>query len=448
MLMIGAGWYESSVVLRRAVGVFPAFLALLLLLWPAYALAEETFELRPQTRVKVTVLEWVSTLGEYREWTPLNGEYVISQAGSISVPLVGEVHASGRTARDVADEIAQALKRQTGLVDPPATTVEVVRFPSIYVNGSVDRPGEFEYRPGLTVLQALAMAGGRVRRTDTLGGYSELEQIRYIGELGRIELDMKRNAVKQARLRAELNGKTSIELPPEIGSASPSGAVAAVLEEEKAMFGARNEAFARQLRSLEELASLFAEEIKVLDEKMVAQDRQVQIAEAELKDVAKLVDSGTVTRSRETGLERILADLQSDRLDLAVASMRAKQRQSETERDVVNLKSQRKTEIVRDLQIVNAELEALQLRREITRQLLEATGASISRRGMQAMLEEQPLSFTIIRGGEGGETIQASPGTPLEPGDVLDVRLDLTEMASGGPSAAASASALGELLAR
>jgi len=412
------------------------------------AVADGLFLLRPQTRVKVTVLEWLANTGEYREWTALNGEYVVSPAGFISVPLVGEVSANGRTVYEVAGRIAEALRRQTGLVKAPATTVEVVRYPSIYVNGSVDRPGEFEYRPGLTVLQALAMAGGRVRRTDPLGGYSDLEQIRYVGELGRIELELTRSAIKQARLEAELQEKPAVELPQEAKQADSQEAVAAILREEEAIFSARTDAFARQLSSLEELATLFAEEIKVLDEKMVAQERQVSIAEAELRDVSKLVNSGTVTKSRETSLERILADLQSDRLDLAIASMRAKQRLSETERDVVNLKSQRKTEIVRDLQTVNAELEELKLRREITRQLLQATGASISRRGMELTMEDQPLSFAIVRGGEGGQTFKASPATLLEPGDVLEVRLDLKGMVGQSTSPASTAAISGGVLSR
>jgi len=400
------------------------------------AAADELFKLRPQTRVKVTVVEWVPSQGEYREWTALNGEFVVSTAGTISIPLVGEVAAGGKTPREVAAEIAEELKRQTGLVSAPATTVEVVRYPSLYVNGSVESPGEFEYRPGITVLQALAMAGGRVRRTDPLGGYSELEQIRYVGELGRIDIEVKRRLARRARLQAEFDGKAVIAFPPATGS-DPTGTVAAVLREEEAIFNARNEAFARQLRSLEELAALFGEEIKVLEEKMVAQDRQVGIAEAELNDISKLVDSGTLTRSRETSLERILADLQSDRLDLEVASMRAKQRLSETERDVVNLKSQRRTEIVGDLQTVNSEIEELQLSRQITEQLLQATGASIARRGAEQTLEEQPLRFTVVRNGEAG-SFKASPGTLLEPGDVLEVRVDLTEMAGGASSPALS----------
>lgn len=253
---------------------------------------------------------------------------------------------------------------------------------------------------------------------------------------------------RRARLEAELDERPAIAFPPEIEGTGLSGAMAQILREEEAIFKARTEAFERQLDSLEELSALFREEIKVLDEKMVAQDRQVSIAEAELKDIAKLVTSGTVTKSRETGLERVVADLQSGRLDLAIASMRAKQRQSETDRDAVSLKGQRKTEIGRDLQAANAQIEELSLAQEISARLLQATGASISRRDRQMVMEEQQLRFTIVRGGEDGDTLEASAGTRLEPGDVLEVRFDFTEMAGGAPAAAVGAEISGMMLPR
>src|SRR5690606_28130295 len=140
------------------------------------------------------------------------------------------------------------------LVNPPVATVEVVRYPSFYVTGSVDRPGEFEYRPGLTVLQAVAMAGGQARKTDPTGAYSELEQIRQAGELGQIELDLRRRLARRARLEAELEEKNKIVFPPEAGGAAPSGALAQIQREEEAIFKARTEAYARQLQSLQELA--------------------------------------------------------------------------------------------------------------------------------------------------------------------------------------------------
>ncbi|WP_087587046.1 polysaccharide biosynthesis/export family protein [Nitratireductor soli] len=412
----------------------------------APARAADDFRLLPQTRIKISVVEWVEAQGEYREWTALNGEYAVSKSGMIALPLVGEAEASGLTTEALAAGIADALQRRTGLVSPPSVTVEVIRYPSIYVTGSVDRPGEFEYRPGLIVLQALAMAGGRVRKSDLAGGYSELEQIRYAGELGRIELELLQRLTRRARLEAELAERPEIEFAAALAEAPFAAHAAQFASDEDAIFKARTEAYERQLASLTELGALFREEIKILGEKVTAQDRQIAIAEDELRDIAKLVKSGTATRSRETGLERVVADLQSSRLDLAVASMRAQQRLSETDRDALSLKGARRTEVGTALQTVNLEIDDLKLRRDVTEQLLQATGASLNRRQDRAF-EQQPLHFTVIRGGVAGKRQEALETTSLQPGDVLEVHLDLAG-ASMPPLAAAATEQAGRATPR
>ncbi|WP_295813369.1 polysaccharide biosynthesis/export family protein [uncultured Nitratireductor sp.] len=388
------------------------------------ARAQDDFGLLPQTRVKIAVVEWVEAQGEYREWTALNGEYVISPAGTLALPLIGPIDARGRSSQALAEKIATALQEKTGLIAPPATTVEVVRYPSVFVTGSVERPGEFEFKPGLTVLQALAMAGGRVRKTDFAGGYSELEQIRYAGEIGRIDLQLLQLETRRARLEAELVENAAVDFDAALQGRPLAGHAAQFVRDEQAIFEARRNAYQRQHNALSELGTLFREEIKILGEKMVAQDRQIKIAEEELGNVAQLVKRGTVTKSRETGLERIVADLQSSRLDLAVASMRAQQRLSETERDALSLEGSRRTEIGAELQKVNLEIDDLELRRGVTEQLLQATGASILRREDRAF-EQQPLRFSILRGGEETRRVEATETTGLKPGDVLDVQLDL-----------------------
>ncbi|EKF18456.1 polysaccharide biosynthesis/export family protein [Nitratireductor pacificus] len=425
-------------LLAAAIG---ALLGLFLVFGISIAQADQAneagdFRLLPQTRVKVAVVEWVEAQGEYREWTALNGEYAVSKSGMIALPLVGQTVAAGLTSEELATAIADAIQRKTGLVSPPSAMVEVVRYPSVYVNGSVDRPGEFEYRPGLIVLQAVAMAGGRMRRSDPAGGYSELEQIRYAGELGRIDLELLQRRARRARLEAELADRAEVDFASALADAPFAGHAAQFAKDEDAVFRARTEAYERQLASLTELGALFRDEIQVLEEKMTAQDRQIAIAEDELSDIAKLVKSGTATRSRETGLERVVADLQSSRLDLTIASMRAQQRLSETDRDALSLKGARRTEIGTALQAVNLEIDDLTLRRGVTEQLLQATGASLGKRQDRA-LEQQPLRFTLIRAGAEGERQPASETTLLQPGDVLEVHLDLVG-ASAPPLAAAA----------
>ena len=79
--------------------------------------------------------------------------------GKITVPMVGEVAAEGRTARELQDEIAERLRP---FVPAPAVTVIVreVKAGRFFVLGEVTHPGAYPIAHGLTVLEAMALAGG------------------------------------------------------------------------------------------------------------------------------------------------------------------------------------------------------------------------------------------------------------------------------------------------
>jgi polysaccharide export outer membrane protein len=79
--------------------------------------------------------------------------------GRISLPLVGELEASGRTPAAMAQLIAQRLRPY---VEDPRVVVIVreVNAPRFFVIGEVARPGAFPLRGSISVLQALSMAGG------------------------------------------------------------------------------------------------------------------------------------------------------------------------------------------------------------------------------------------------------------------------------------------------
>jgi len=79
--------------------------------------------------------------------------------GFISLPMVGEIQAEGRTAREIEAEIVQKLRPY---VQEPKVTVIVreVNAPQVFVTGEVARPGAFPARGRISVLQAIALAGG------------------------------------------------------------------------------------------------------------------------------------------------------------------------------------------------------------------------------------------------------------------------------------------------
>jgi protein involved in polysaccharide export with SLBB domain len=112
------------------------------------------YVLGPNDRVNVKV---------YGE-TEITNDYEVDGSGFISIPLAGRVKASGLTTTQLAHAIRAQLS--DGIVRDPKVAVEVSSYAPYYILGEVKQGGEFVYKNGLTVLDAVAAAGGFTYRAD------------------------------------------------------------------------------------------------------------------------------------------------------------------------------------------------------------------------------------------------------------------------------------------
>lgn len=95
----------------------------------------------------------------------LSGEFVVDGSGYVSMPLVGEVLAKGKTVREFQRNVADSLKQ--GYLKDPRVSAEVLNYRPYYILGEVKTSGEYPYSDGLTVLNAVATAGGFTYRANT-----------------------------------------------------------------------------------------------------------------------------------------------------------------------------------------------------------------------------------------------------------------------------------------
>ncbi|MBO9709897.1 MAG: polysaccharide export protein [Caulobacter sp.] len=94
----------------------------------------------------------------------LSGEFFVSSAGVISLPLVGDVKAAGLTVAAFQDAAQKALS--DGYLKDPRVAAEVLTFRPFYILGEVMKPGTYPYTSGLTVLNAVATASGFTYRAN------------------------------------------------------------------------------------------------------------------------------------------------------------------------------------------------------------------------------------------------------------------------------------------
>lgn len=95
----------------------------------------------------------------------LSGEFDLDSQGNISLPLIQEVQASGLTAEQLEDAITDEL--QPDYLKRPKVSVDVLTYRPFYIIGEVKTPGSYPYVSGITVLNAVALAGGYTYRAKT-----------------------------------------------------------------------------------------------------------------------------------------------------------------------------------------------------------------------------------------------------------------------------------------
>lgn len=87
---------------------------------------------------------------------------ILAESGSFNYPFLGEIKAQGLTVAELEQLITGGLKGP--YLRDPEVTVSIKEFRPFYLNGEVERPGGYPYRPGLTLEQAISVAGGLTER--------------------------------------------------------------------------------------------------------------------------------------------------------------------------------------------------------------------------------------------------------------------------------------------
>lgn len=88
----------------------------------------------------------------------LSGEFQIDGAGIVALPLIGGVRVGGKTLNVAESAIVAGLKPD--YLKNPRVSLQVLNYRPFYIIGEVNKPGSYPYVNGITVLEAVAIAGG------------------------------------------------------------------------------------------------------------------------------------------------------------------------------------------------------------------------------------------------------------------------------------------------
>lgn len=387
------------------------------------------YKLGPQDQLRVRVHEWRPSRDEIFEWKSLNSDdyYSVNLSGHIALPLLGDVFVDGMSTAELSQVIGLRLKERMGLVESPSVNVEIVKFRPFYIVGAVDKPGEYPYRPGLTVLQAYSIAGGRQR--SALGIMRlEREAITTRGELQTIDLERQGLISRMARLEAELANAAQIELPPGLMKRRIiDDSVDRIVKQEELMFEMRKKTFETQLNALTQLQSYLEQAVISMQKRLKLQETQVETVQEELDSVLILFKKGLVSAPRRLALQRNLAQVGGDLLRLESTLMLARQEVGKTKIAITDLRAKRTSDNSTEMRKTQATLEELKHRTESSKQLLYETEVVAPQIvAAQEGQQLQPIYKILRQSGAVISELGATETTVVEPGDTIKVELPLS----------------------
>jgi len=409
--------------------VFLVGIALIAAIWSigtADAADDVDYKLGPQDKLKVRVYEWRPSRDEIYEWSALNSEYTVGASGKVSLPLVGEVRATGTTTAELSQIIGGLLKSRIGLAERPDVSIEIVQFRPFYIVGGVEKPGEYPFRPGMNVLQAVTVSGGLRRASDLASLRLEREVISSKGDLELLANELSLLLARKARLEAELRRVDAIEFPPSLSDrARNEPAISQLLEQERLVFQARREGLDTQLTALRQLKSFLEKEVVSMSGQVGTHNTQLKLLKEELASVVGLTEKGLATAPRRLALERNVAQLEGEGMRLDSTLLRTRQEVSRTEISILELYNKRVTDVTAELQQTQSNIERISQKTETSEKLLYESEVIAPRQfSDRGRSRRGGPTFRITRTVDGQAVeMTASEVTAVEPGDTIKVEM-------------------------
>ncbi|MBD9490060.1 polysaccharide biosynthesis/export family protein [Ensifer sp. ENS11] len=347
----------------------------------------------------------------------------ISSDGDAQFPLIGSVKIDGLTVTAALEKLRSEYRSREILIDPKLS-LNISTFRPIFILGEVRTPGSFPFYSGLTVEQAVGLAGGTqiasVNPSDRIVARARLR-----GEIEGADAQIVYEAIYAARLVAQLNNSAKIDLKdvPEVAKEFLTDLpLKGVIEVEEKILSADLAANKSQTAILSEGITQGQGAIDILDQLVVQQKEVVDINEKDLARVSSLRKRELNTESDLSRAKNNASNEKSQLLETFATLARSRRELSEMKLQFAKLGADREKEILMQLQERDVEIKKLIASRHAAQeQILLMAAASAD----EANKSKISYTYEIRRNPVGGKpaSIEASPLTEMLPGDVLVVAI-------------------------
>lgn len=368
-------------------------------------------------RVEVEEDKWgrsssASALRGILQRPELSGEYTVQEDGTISVPLLGSIPIVNRSAQQVQNALLESFNQllgRKGMVN----ILSLERSP-IYVLGPVKNPGSFKYVPGMTILHAIALAGGLDRGANE--PWQKIEAVREIQKRSAAVDAMLKLLARAEVLKAEREGAEP-KMPPRllelVGSTEAANLVNEQSDRRKAV------ATARKNREHAILTALDAAKQDVaVYARMDALDELVKLRQDRANSMRALVDRNVLSMAVLNQVQSELTDAEQRRRDALNQYGMAKQRLASMEAEAMKVQADLKNDLEIEIEMIERQIADNEREFNISEGVLSILPATRA----QFAKEANRVTYEIVRQTASGPVAIGSTGmSELLPGDLINI---------------------------
>ena len=345
----------------------------------------------------------------------LSGTFQIDGSGSIELPLIGAVLVKQLTAKECEKKIGERLA--DGYLNRPVVSVSVGDVRPVYVLGDVKTPAAYAFRHGMSVLSAIAQAGGY--GAEVGGTLSDFliadERVRLFEATRRMLL------IRLARLEAQRDGKPSFT-PPGFVADESEGTFAETVKIEREALRFQQATLDQELKLQREQRPRLEQAQTSIEQQIQSEKKQFALVSNQLTDMEQLQSKGLSLRSREVALQREQAAVDSNisryRSELARLAVTI----GELDIKLYDSQNNYKRRILAELDDVRRKVQEIDTTMPTAREVRDVRSqqvANASGIGQAAPTYRILLSRTMS---DEVKTLTVTGQTLLQPGDVVEVK--------------------------
>ena len=359
----------------------------------------------------------------------LSGDILIDGAGNILLPFIGPIEVKGLTVHECQELIHDQLAN--GILKQPSVSVRLNELRPLYVLGDVRVSGVYPFRYGSTVKSVVAAAGG-FGLAEPLQGSTISDFLLADERVRQLSLQKQSLLVRRARIEAQRDGMNAFS-PSAARNPAEEADFAEMVAIEKDTFDSQLAMLQNQLDLLRSQKPRIQSEIEALNALITTNKRQLEYIKVHAEQYSKLVKQGLGLANAELQFRITEANYENELWKLTAQVSRLEMDKGDLDLKIHETEASFKKQILAELRDVRERLRELDVTlpsaRKVRAVKLQQVGGFAG--------DEAARSISVTRARDGEATVfQATETTPLEPGDIIDVKKLLPrELTYQGPSA-------------